>query len=112
MTVIWPVYMDKNKTCSQGRKIPLSDSVSDPNLEEVSNAAKKLNLNPIKQADKSYPGEWYKHSGRVLVESETLSKKEMISLISKDIKLQREEKAKEIKIKNKNKKKKKKRYRK
>lgn len=92
MTVIWPIYMDSTKTRSEGRKISVEASVSEPKLNEVYNAALSLNLKPIKHPDKSYPGEWYNKSGRILVESETLTKNEMIRKISESIKSSRKNK--------------------
>ena len=92
MTVIWPIYMDSTKTRSEGRKISTEDAVSEPKLNEVYNAALSLSLKPIKHQNKAYPGERYNKSGRVLVESETLSKNEMIRKISESIKNSRKAK--------------------
>jgi len=48
--------------------VPLSLSVEDPKLEEVVEAARRVGLNPIVEADKAYPKMWWKEKGRILVE--------------------------------------------
>ena len=105
MTVIWPIYMDSTKTRNEGRKISVDDAVSEPKLNEVYDAALKLDLKPVKQQEPAYPGEWYNKSGRVLVESENLSKNEIIRELSGSIKSSRARK-KEISRNSKKKKRK------
>jgi len=84
-TTIWPVYIDSKKSRNEGRKINKKYAVSGPKLTEISRAARKLNLNPKVEDDKSYPGSWWENSGRVIVERENISKKEMLTKISETI---------------------------
>jgi signal recognition particle subunit SRP19 len=85
-TIIWPVYIDSKRTKKQGRKIPIDDAVSAPSLSEISRAARKLNLSPETETNKSFPGLWFESSGRVTVERNDLSKKEVLLKISHTIK--------------------------
>ncbi len=85
-TIIWPVYIDSKRTRKEGRKIPLDDAVSSPSLSDISRAARKLGLSPETEKDKSFPGLWFENSGRVIVERNDLSKKEVLLKISKTIK--------------------------
>ena len=83
--IIWPVYIDLNRTQAEGRKIPRENAVSSPKLREISRAAGKLGLNPLVENDKSYPNSWWENSGRVIVDK-NMSKREIILRISKMIK--------------------------
>lgn len=81
-TIIWPVYIDSTRTRKEGRKISKNEAVSSPRLSEISRAARKLNLKPETENNKSYPGLWWEVSGRVIVEREEISKKEVLLKIS------------------------------
>ncbi len=85
-TIIWPVYIDSTRTKKEGRKISKKDGVSSPRLGEISRAARKLNLNPDTENDKSYPGLWWESTGRIVVEREEISKKDLLLKISNMIK--------------------------
>jgi len=89
-TMIWPVYIDSKKSRNEGRKVSKEYAVSKPKLTEISRAARKLNLNSKVEDDKSYPGSWWEHSGRVIVERENTSKNEILVKISETIKKLRE----------------------
>ncbi|MBE0520927.1 MAG: signal recognition particle protein Srp19 [Candidatus Methanoperedenaceae archaeon] len=66
--VIWPEYLDAVKTRSEGRIISKKTSVKSPLLREIEKAAKELGMNPVIEADKSYPKSWWETTGRVLVD--------------------------------------------
>lgn len=85
MIVVWPQYLNKNLSLSKGRKVPLNVAVKDPSVKDITKALKKLNIKYNVQKEKSYPGRWYEHSGRVLVESE-MKKNELLKEICKNIK--------------------------
>ena len=84
-TMIWPIYLDKEKSLSQGRKISNEYAISEPRIREIEKAAF------IVETDKSYPGEWYENSGRIIISSEE-SKKEILIKLSTQIKTIRETK--------------------
>jgi len=66
--VIWPAYIDKGNSRSDGRIIPRKISITSPELKEIVQAAKELGLNPTVERDKAYPKSWWKVSGRVLMD--------------------------------------------
>ena len=66
--VIWPAYIDKGNSRSDGRVIPRKISVTSPELKEIVQAAKELGLNPKVERNKAYPKSWWQVSGRVLVD--------------------------------------------
>ncbi|MGZ7043721.1 MAG: signal recognition particle protein Srp19 [Methanobacterium sp.] len=84
-TIIWPVYIDSKKTKKEGRRISKKKAVSSPKLREISNAAKKLNLNPEVENNKSYSRSWWESSGRVSVDK-SMPKREILVKISNTIK--------------------------
>ena len=88
MIAIWPQYMNKNLTLNEGRKIAKDDCVSDPTINDIERALKRLNLSHNIQKENAYPGKWYEKSGRVLVEWEG-TKLELIRTISLEIKKMR-----------------------
>jgi len=84
-TIIWPVYIDSKKTKGEGRRISKKDAVPSPKLREISNAAKKLQLNPEVENDKSYSRSWWESTGRVSVDK-NMAKREILIKISNMIK--------------------------
>lgn len=66
--VLWPEYFDSNLTRAQGRKVKRSLAISNPTTELISKACQSLGLENRIEAEKSYPGTWYRKGGRVLVD--------------------------------------------
>ena len=85
MITIWPQYLNKDLTLSEGRKISKEIAVSSPTLSEIEKAVKRLGFTYNVQKERAYPGKWYEKSGRVLVEYDK-SKLELIKEISLKIK--------------------------
>ncbi|EKQ50634.1 MAG: signal recognition particle 19 kDa protein [Methanobacterium sp. Maddingley MBC34] len=80
-TIIWPAYIDSAKSKSEGRKIPKKQSVNSPKIREITQAAKKLRLNPSVEKYKSYPSSWWEGSGRIIVDNK-MSKREVLIKLS------------------------------
>lgn len=64
--VIYPQYLDSNKTRSEGRKISLKYAVPNPRVEEIVKAAEKLGLEPLVE-EKKYCREWWSSFQRIVV---------------------------------------------
>lgn len=64
--VIYPQYLDSNKTRSEGRKISLKYAVPNPKVEEIVNVAEKIGLEPFVE-EKRYCREWWVSSHRIVV---------------------------------------------
>lgn len=84
-TIIWPAYIDSEKTKSEGRKIAKTQAVNTPKIREMTQAAKKLGLNPSVEKYKSYPASWWEGSGRIIIDRK-MSKVEALIKISNMIK--------------------------
>lgn len=87
--MIWPIYLDSQKSLNEGRKISKEYAISEPKIKEVIKATEKLRYKYYAEEDKAYPGEWYNKSGRVIITSDE-SKKEILINLSNTIKQMRE----------------------
>ena len=85
MITIWPQYLDKNLSLSEGRKVSKDLAVSEPTIQEIDRALKRLGLDYTTEKYKAYPGKWYEKSGRVLVECDK-TKPELLKEVSLKIK--------------------------
>ncbi|MGC9515158.1 signal recognition particle protein Srp19 [Methanocrinis sp.] len=65
--VIWPAYIDAEKSRSEGRAISKRDAVEKPTIDEIVMAAMEMNLKPEAEREKRYPKEWWEKPGRVAV---------------------------------------------
>ncbi len=87
-TTIWPVYIDSEKTKKEGRRVSKENSVPSPKLREITNAAKKLQLNPEVENQKAYSRSWWEPTGRVTIDK-NMPKREILIKISNLIKVKR-----------------------
>ncbi|MBQ6100007.1 MAG: signal recognition particle subunit SRP19/SEC65 family protein [Methanobrevibacter sp.] len=85
MITIWPQYLDKNLSLSQGRKVSKEIAVKEPSLSDIERALKRLGLQYSIQKERAYPGKWYEKSGRILVEWDK-TKLELLKEVSLKIK--------------------------
>jgi len=85
MITIWPQYLDKNLSLSEGRKVSKEIAVAEPSISEIERALKRMGLKFNTDKERSYPGKWYEKSGRVLVEWED-TKLELLKEVSLKIK--------------------------
>ena len=85
MIMVWPQYINKNLSLSEGRKVSKEIAVSDPTLNDIERALKRMGLSMSVQKEKSYPGKGYEKSGRILVESD-LKNLDLLKSICEEIK--------------------------
>lgn len=84
--VVWPSYIDAEKTRRMGRRIAKKKAVSSPKLREVFDAARALGLDPVLEEDKAYPREWWQAKGRVMVsKGEFKTKSKLLEAIAETI---------------------------
>ena len=82
--VLWPEYFDSKRSRGQGRRVPRSGAVPDPDIEEIARAARSLKMDPFLERDAAHPSSWWMSRGRVVLRK-TGSKTRMISRVSKRI---------------------------
>lgn len=66
--IIWPSYIDAQKSKKEGRRISRSDATASPTLGEIQSAVEKLGMRPVVEKEKAYPKEWWGSKGRILIE--------------------------------------------
>ncbi|MHA1994412.1 MAG: signal recognition particle subunit SRP19/SEC65 family protein [Candidatus Hodarchaeales archaeon] len=97
---IYPEYFDKSLKRSEGRRLPIVDSVENPSLLEIRLAAEKLGLDYEIRESGSYPRQWWDPKGLILVEKKESKLKTIRKIsfeIDKNIKPALEKKRKEVK---------------
>ena len=67
--VIYPEYFDFNLKRSQGRKVPLNQSVKKATINEILTVVKPL-ANNIENSSKSNSGNWSSNYGSIIVDYE------------------------------------------
>ena len=87
--MIWPIYLDSEKSLNEGRKVSKEYAIPNPKIKEIIKASDKLRYKYVAEEDKAYPGEWYNKSGRIIITSDE-SKKEILINLSDSIKQMRE----------------------
>lgn len=83
--VLWPEYFDRNRTRSQGRRLPVQLCVDKPDLDIIAKGAMILDLEFKIFEDKSYPADWAAHAGCVRVEKGKIPKSELLREIGKTL---------------------------
>jgi len=64
--IVWPANLDSTKTRRTGRKLTKGASLQAPRLEEISEAAKRLSLEPELVPAKSRPSTWWEKGGYLI----------------------------------------------
>jgi signal recognition particle subunit SRP19 len=80
--IVYPCYLDSNRSESQGRKIPKSLAVPSPKIDEIFRAAKDLNLDPIIE-EKAHPAWWWEETSRVSVKKVGPKRKILVLIAEK-----------------------------
>ena len=80
--VLWPEYFDKNRSRSQGRKVPKEISVVEPSLDLIAKGAMILDLEYEIYENKAYPGNCENKQGCVKVEKGKMKKTDILSKIA------------------------------
>ncbi len=78
---LWPEYFDKDRTRSEGRRLPLELCVSKPDLDIIAKGAMVLDLEFEVREDMSYPKAPRSKNGCVKVEKGVMSKTELLPKI-------------------------------
>ena len=65
--VIWPVYLDADRSRGEGRRVPRDLAVEEPTVEEIAKAVQQIGYDAVVERDRSYSREPWKTRGRVIV---------------------------------------------
>ena len=65
--IIYPAFLDKNKTCVDGRRVPKEIAIEEPDLVQIGSACLQLGYNRVVlEQRKTYPRD-FSHPGRLRV---------------------------------------------
>ena len=67
--VIWPAYLDADRTRGEGRRVPTSLAVEEPTVDEIALAVGQVGYDTTIERNVSYPRDPHDPSGRVLVKN-------------------------------------------
>ena len=67
--VIWPAYLDAERTRSEGRRISLALAVGNPSVDEIAEAVRQVGYDAVIERDKAYSRAPWRSDGRVLVKN-------------------------------------------
>jgi signal recognition particle subunit SRP19 len=80
--VIWPAYLDAEKTRSEGRRVPTDVAVPDPTVEEIAEAAGQVGYDAVIERDVAYSREGHEGRGRVLIkDADDSSKNDIVQAV-------------------------------
>jgi signal recognition particle subunit SRP19 len=76
--VIWPAYLDADRSRQQGRRVARELAVSEPTVDEIAQSVQQVGYDAVIERSKTYPRE-YEARGRVLVKgAEDASKSDLL----------------------------------
>jgi signal recognition particle subunit SRP19 len=90
--VVWPANLDSSKSRRAGRKLAKASAVQAPRLDEISDALKRLSLEPEPAPAKALPSSWWEKGGYAVVPKEG-SKTTILRSLGSEIKKARAAKA-------------------
>jgi signal recognition particle subunit SRP19 len=64
---VYPAYLGRGLSRSDGRRLPEADALLDVTTEEILDAAKRLGFKAEVEAEKQYPRRFFTYAGRVKV---------------------------------------------
>ncbi len=107
--IIYPEYFDSRLSIRLGRKVPLKYTTSNPTLEELIEAVRKVGLRIAKiERDKAHPSNWIERKGRIIIiKQDNKSKRAILREIGKNLKIVRKKNIERQKIEKKKKRKRK-----
>jgi signal recognition particle subunit SRP19 len=82
LIVVWPAYLDAQRSRFEGRMVAKSLAVESPTADEIYEACRELSLEPVLESAKRLPRSSWERSGRVLVAKKD-KKLKMLKEISK-----------------------------
>jgi signal recognition particle subunit SEC65 len=81
--VLWLDYLDSERKRSEGRRVPLNSCTRSPTLDELTNACKRLNLDPEPQPAR-FPAGSNRLTGYVSVKK-TSTKQKTVMLVAREL---------------------------
>jgi len=81
--VIWPAYLDAERTRREGRRVPTELAVSEPTVDEIAKAVQQVGYDATVERDKTYSREPWLTRGRVVVRgAEDSTKNDLVQAVA------------------------------
>ncbi|WP_254767964.1 signal recognition particle subunit SRP19 [Salinilacihabitans rarus] len=81
--VIWPAYLDAERSRGDGRRVPEELAVDEPTVDEIAKAVQQIGYDAIVERDKAYPREPWTDRGRVVVRgAEDSTKNDLVQAVA------------------------------
>ncbi|AGB15973.1 signal recognition particle 19 kDa protein [Halovivax ruber XH-70] len=81
--VIWPAYLDAERTRREGRRVPDELAVSEPTVDEIAKAVQQVGYDATVERDKTYSREPWRTRGRVVVRgAEDSTKNDLVQAVA------------------------------
>jgi signal recognition particle subunit SRP19 len=80
--VIWPAFLDADRSRGEGRRVSLELAVSEPTVDEIAQAVQQVGYDAVIEREKTYSRE-YEPRGRVLVKgADDASKADLLGAVA------------------------------
>ena len=83
--IIYPEYFDKNKSRSNGRKVPKRLTVKNPHVEDIADILDGMDVPNRMEKHASHPAHWYEENGRIIIPKQKEKKLEFLKKLSKKL---------------------------
>ncbi len=83
--ILFPAYFDVNRSIRMGRRLSKAQAIPLPSIEELAEAATKLNYAAEIDPNAKYPRTWYDPSGMLLIDTMGQNKIKVMEKIAKEI---------------------------
>jgi len=88
--VIYPAYIDRDLSRSEGRRVAEDQAVEDPDVDEIAEAVQQVGYDAVIERDTTYSRE-YEPRGRVVVKgTEDTTKNDLIQAVAAYVDILRE----------------------
>lgn len=84
--IIYPEYFDKNKTRSEGRRVPKERAISSPKIKDIGKILDSWNIPNRLEDQEHHPATWFEGNGRVFIPKQKGSKHKMLKKMAKELK--------------------------
>lgn len=89
--VIWPAYLDAERTRSEGRRVADALAVESPTLDEIAEAVQQVGYDAVIERDYAYPRRPWESEGRVLVKhADDATKSDLVQAVAAYVQALRE----------------------
>lgn len=84
--IIYPEYFDKNKSRSNGRRVPKNLAIKNPHIEDIAELLDELDVPNRTERHAQHPAHWYDENGRIIIPKQQEKKEEFLNIIAEELK--------------------------